>query len=124
MLLCSKTEKVHAIKINSQEFYIEALFENGHSISLFGHFTNKQIEPVNLISVCPCIVDDLKRENQLGSLSSHQTQPGIRCIKVYRLTSRMCTFVNKSLPDCTSSHTRVVRFTDRDIQGKNKGFYR
>jgi len=66
MLLCSKTGKVKAIKINSQELYIDSLFEDGHSTSLFGHFTNKRIEPV------------------------------IRYIKVYRLTSRMETFVKKS----------------------------
>jgi len=44
MLLCSKTESI-GVKIKAQEFYIEVLFEDGHSTVLFGHFTNKQIEP-------------------------------------------------------------------------------
>jgi hypothetical protein len=73
------------MKIDVQEFYIEALFEDGHSALLSGRSTNKQIDTV------------------------------ILCIKTCGLTSLMDAFAKKSSPDCTGNETPVVQFTDRDI---------
>ena len=110
--------------MKAQEFYIEALFKDGRSTVLFGHFTNKQLQPgircinhlkAELNSIC----------HLLALLGAHHILHVSRIrAKVCSLTSRMDTFVKKRLPDCTSSHTRVVRFTNRNIQSKNKGFYR